>query len=156
MTLQVSCMSTRFIRMAPARCRRSPRPPRPTIWGGPARLRRPPMSWSAMDATGYVGLELWSLVTDSAEKIDRISDALRFIITPGRFVDHPPSSNLEIWDELCRARRCVALGGIDAHQIGIRIGNRVPLRLMAYKRSFRYLRTHLLTDRPLEKDLERD
>ena len=123
---------------------------------GSRRFRRPPMSWSAMDATGYVGLELWSLVTDSAEKIDRISDALRFIITPGRFVDHPPSSNLEIWDELCRARRCVALGGIDAHQIGIRIGNRVPLRLMAYKRSFRYLRTHLLTDRPLEKDLERD
>jgi hypothetical protein len=48
------------------------------------------------------------------------------------------------------------LGGIDAHQVGIRIGNRVPLRLMAYRRSFRYLRTHLLTDRPLKKELESD
>jgi hypothetical protein len=123
---------------------------------GSKRFRRPPMSWDAMDANGYVGVELWSFVTDGAEQIDRISDVFRFIITPGRFVSHPPASNLETWDELCRSRRCVALGGIDAHQIGIRIGSRVPLRLMAYKRSFRYLRTHVLTDRPPEKELDGD
>jgi hypothetical protein len=123
---------------------------------GSQRFRREPMSWAAMEAPGYTGLELWSFVTDGAEKINRISDMFRFILTPGRFVDHPPSLNLETWDRLCAARRCVALGGIDAHQVGIRIGDRVPLRLMAYKRSFRYLRTHLLTERPLERQLESD
>ena len=121
---------------------------------GSPRFNREPMSWAAMDATGYTGLELWSFVTDGAEKINRISDIIRFIATPGRFVDKPPSRNLEAWDRLCAARRCVALGGIDAHQVGIRIGDRVPLRLMAYKRSFRYLRTHLLTEQPLERELE--
>jgi hypothetical protein len=50
----------------------------------------------------------------------------------------------------------VALGGIDAHQLGIRVGNHVPLRLMAYKRSFRYLRTHLLASEPLAGELEHD
>ena len=123
---------------------------------GSQRFDRRPMSWAAMDATGYTGLELWSFVTDGAEKIDRISDVLRFILTPGRFVDKPPARNLETWDQLCAARRCVALGGIDAHQVGIRIGDRVPLRLMAYKRSFRYLRTHLLVEKPLTRDLETD
>jgi hypothetical protein len=123
---------------------------------GSERFNRSPMSWSAMDATGYTGLELWSFVTDGAEKISRIGDIFRFIATPGRFVDQPPSVNLETWDRLCVARRCVALGGIDAHQIGIRIGDRVPLRLMAYKRSFRYLRTHLLVEAPLRSEIEND
>jgi hypothetical protein len=123
---------------------------------GSPRFNRTPMSWAAMDATGYTGIELWSFVTDGAEKINRISDIARFIVTPGNFVDKPPSVNLETWDRLCGARRCVGLGGVDAHQVGIRIGDRVPLRLMAYKRSFRYLRTHLLTERPLERQLEND
>ena len=52
-------------------------------------------------------------------------------------------------------RRCVALGGVDAHQIGIRVRGRVPLRLMAYKRSFRHLRTHLLVNEPLRRELGR-
>jgi hypothetical protein len=71
-------------------------------------------------------------------------------------VDHPPPRNLEAWDRLGRRRRCVGLGGVDAHQIGIRVGGRVPLRLMAYKRSFRHLRTHLLVPEPLRHDLGAD
>ena len=123
---------------------------------GSKRFDRRPMSWSAMDSTGYTGLELWSFVTDGAERIERLSDIPRFIFVPERFVDKPPQRNLDAWDQLCAARRCVALGGIDAHQVGIRIGDRVPLRLMAYKRSFRYLRTHLLAERPLEREIETD
>ena len=60
-----------------------------------------------------------------------------FIAAPSRFLDHPPRRNLDEWDRLCARRRCVALGGVDAHQVGIRVRGRVPLRLMAYKRSFR-------------------
>jgi hypothetical protein len=125
---------------------------------GSERFRRGAggMPWRDLDVDGYAGVELWSFVTDSGERLRGIPDLLRFILTPGRFVDHPPPANLEAWDRLCERRRCVALGGIDAHQLGVRIGNRVPLRLMAYKRSFRYLRTHLLVDRPLERSVEPD
>jgi hypothetical protein len=48
------------------------------------------------------------------------------------------------WDRLCRSRRVVAIGGLDAHQIGVRFRGRVPLRLMGYARSFRQLRTHVM------------
>jgi hypothetical protein len=114
------------------------------------------MPWRDLDAEGYTGLELWSFVTDTAERVNSIRELLAFIARPGRFVDHPPRRNLELWDRICRSRRCVALGGLDAHQIGIRVGRFVPLRLMAYRRSFRYLRTHLLAERPLSGGLEQD
>jgi hypothetical protein len=124
---------------------------------GSERFRRARgMPWRDLECAGYTGLELWSFVTDSAERANSIRDVLSFVAAPGRFIDHPPRRNLELWDELCRSRRCVALGGIDAHQVGIRVRNRVPIRLMAYKRSFRHLRTHLLADAPLLGDLERD
>jgi PHP domain-containing protein len=114
------------------------------------------MPWRDLDCTGYTGVELWSFVTDTAERVNSIPELVRFIAAPGRFIDHPPPRNLELWDALCARRRCVALGGVDAHQVGIRVRGRVPLRLMAYKRSFRHLRTHLLADRPLAGDLDRD
>jgi hypothetical protein len=50
----------------------------------------------------------------------------------------------------------VALGGLDAHQVGIRVAGRVPLRLMSYARSFRFIRTHVLVREPPAGELERD
>lgn len=120
------------------------------------RRRLGGMPWHDLDCAGYTGLELWSFVTDGGEQIRSIPDIFRFILTPGRFIDHPQRKNLEQWDRLCATRRCVAFGGMDAHQVGIRIANRVPLRLMAYRRSFRYLRTHLLIERRLTRALDTD
>ena len=114
------------------------------------------MPWGDLDCDGYTGLELWSFVTDSAERVNSVRELLSFIAAPGRFIDHPPHRNLAEWDRLCARRRCVALGGVDAHQVGIRVRGRVPLRLMAYKRSFRFLRTHLLVRDRLSGDLEAD
>jgi hypothetical protein len=125
---------------------------------GSERFRRggEGMPWRDLDCTGYTGVELWSFVTDTAERVNSIPELLRFIVAPGRFIDHPPRRNLELWDALCARRRCVALGGVDAHQVGIRVRGHVPLRLMAYKRSFRYLRTHLLVPEPLTRDVDTD
>jgi hypothetical protein len=125
---------------------------------GSERFQRagPGMPWGDIEAQGYTGIELWSFVTDSAERVNSIWELLSFVARPGRFIDHPPRRNLEEWDRLCARRQCVALGGVDAHQVGIRIAGRVPLRLMAYRRSFRHLRTHLLVRQPLTRDVEAD
>ena len=123
---------------------------------GSERFSRPGMPWGDLDCEGYTGIELWSFVTDSAERIRNLAEALLFVALPGRFVDHPPRRNVEEWDRLCRARRVVALGGLDAHQMGIRVRGRVPLRLMGYARSFRRLRTHVLCEEPLAGSVERD
>ena len=92
------------------------------------------------------GIEVWSFVNDTGEAVVRPLDVLRFLLAPNRFIDHPPARNLREWDRLNRARRVVAIGGLDAHQVGIRVGPWVPLRLMSYKRSFRHIRTHVLVE----------
>jgi hypothetical protein len=125
---------------------------------GSQRFRRAGrgMPWTDFDAPGLAGIEAWSFVTDSAERVNSIRELVHFIVRPQSFVDHPPQRNLREWDRLGAARRCAGIGGLDAHQVGIRVGKRVPLRLMAYRRSFRFLRTHLLVSRPLSGELGAD
>jgi hypothetical protein len=101
-----------------------------------------PVPYEALDAVD--GVELWSFVTDTAEALTGIPDVVRMVVVPNRLVDHPPAGNLAAWDELCAERRVPAIGGLDAHQVGVRVAGRVPLRLMSYARSFRQLRTHVL------------
>ncbi len=123
---------------------------------GSKRFKRDGMPWEDVEGDDYTGIELWSWVTDSAERLGSIRDAARFIATPQRFVDHPPAANLAEWDRLAARRPVVALGGIDAHQIGVRVAGRVPLRLMSYARSFRHLRTHVLLDSPVSGEAPAD
>ena len=122
---------------------------------GSARFGRPGMSWRDLDCEGYTGIEVWSFVTDIAERLGSLREAAAFVALPQRVVDHPPRENLAEWDRLGASRRVVGIGGLDAHQLGLRIAGRVPLRLMAYRRSFSFLRTHLLLDRPFTGDASR-
>lgn len=124
---------------------------------GSERFRRARgMPWTDLDCDGLEGVELWSFVTDTAERLGSIRDMLRFIAMPGRVLDDPPAKNLAEWDRLCQRRPVVGIAGIDAHQIGIRVRGHVPLRLMSYARSFRHLRTHALCEEPLSGELEHD
>jgi hypothetical protein len=124
--------------------------------GSPRFSRVSGMPWTDFDCDQLAGLEVWSFVTDTAEQLGSIPEMLRFIAQPERMLDHPPARNVAEWDRLCQLRRVVGIAGIDAHQIGWRVRGRVPLRLMSYARSFRYLRTHVLVDEPLSGSLEHD
>jgi PHP domain len=124
---------------------------------GSERFRTKPMRWSDLDCHGLAGLEVWSFVTDEGERIDRLRDALSFLVHPDRFASGPPEENLREWDRLnASGRRVVGIGGLDAHQIGKRIADRFVVRLMGYARSFRQLRTHVLVEELPTGDLEHD
>ena len=125
---------------------------------GSRRFRRAGegMPFDDLESEWLHGVELWSFVTDSAEALGSLGDALRFVVAPQRLLDHPPTRNVEAWDRLCLTRPVVAIGGLDAHQIGKRVGPVVPLRLMAYKRSFRFIRTHVLSKQAPIGELEHD
>jgi hypothetical protein len=123
---------------------------------GSVRFRRPGMPFGGLDCDALHGIELWSFANDTGERISGIPELIRFLAAPGRMLDHPPERNLRRWDELCRERRVVAIGGLDAHQFGKRIGPFVPVRVMAYRRSFRYIRTHVLCAEAPSGELERD
>jgi hypothetical protein len=123
---------------------------------GSVRFRRPGMPFGALDCDALHGIELWNFANDTGEQIDGVLQLIRFLAAPARVLDHPPERNMRRWDELCRERRVVAIGGLDAHQYGKRIGPFVPVRLMAYHRSFRLIRTHVLCEEPPVREFERD
>jgi PHP domain len=115
-----------------------------------------PMPFVGVTDERVDGLELWSFLNDTAERLGSLPAVVRFIAAPRRVVDHPPPPNLATWDSVCARRRMVAIAGTDAHQVGLRIGGRVPLRLMSYRRSFSMLRTHVLCTAPPRRELEQD
>jgi hypothetical protein len=118
--------------------------------------RAPGMPFDDLECEALDGIELWSFVNDTGEAVASVVDILRFVLTPARVLEHPPERNLRTWDELCRTRRVVAIGGLDAHQFGKRIGPFVPIRVMGYHRSFRFIRTHVLCEEPFTGDVEHD
>ena len=99
------------------------------------------------DLDCVTGIELWSFVNDTGEAVKRYRDVVRFL-TLAEPVHRPPAraQPAQRGTSCASARRVVAIGGLDAHQVGIRIGRWVPLRLMSYRRSFRHIRTHVLID----------
>jgi hypothetical protein len=114
-----------------------------------------PHGWGDLDGGEYTGVELWSLLTDAAEAWTSPREALAFVRDPEGSVGDPPARNVAAWDRLCARRRIVAIGGLDAHQNGLRIGGRV-LSPFGNERIFRLLRTHVLTERAPVHELETD
>src|SRR4051812_40011825 len=125
---------------------------------GSRRFRRlsEGMPHTGLSLPSLTGIELWSFVTDTAERVGSIREGLLFAAAPQRVLRHPPVENVVEWDRMCLSRRVVALGGLDAHQIGVRMFGHVPLRLMGYARSFRQLRTHVLLDEAPSRSLDAD
>jgi hypothetical protein len=123
---------------------------------GSERFKRPGMPFGGLDCDALHGIELWNMANDAGEQLASIPAALRFLAMPARGLDHPPERNMRGWDELCRTRRVVAIGGLDAHQYGKRIGPFVPVRVMSYRRSFQLIRTHVLCEAPPARELEHD
>ena len=124
--------------------------------GSPRFKRAVGMPFEALDCDAIHGIELWSFVNDTAEGATSIREIARFVTMPSRALEHPPERNMRAWDELCRSRRVVAIGGLDAHQFGKRVGPFVPVRVMSYRRSFRQIRTHVLSEEPLTRELGHD
>lgn len=121
---------------------------------GSQRFKRPGIPFGEPDCLD--GIELWSFLNDTGERVNGFADLAKMIWFPQRAIGGPPEGNLREWDRLGKARRVVAIGGLDAHQFGLRIGGHVPIRLMGYKRTFRQLHTRVLVDEPLTRDVERD
>jgi hypothetical protein len=124
---------------------------------GVARRIVLPHGWPALDdPRGCDGIELWSLTTDAAEGWRTPAEAARWLRDPqAGIAAGPPAHHLRRWDALSSRRRMPALGGLDGHAPGIRLGGRVRSPL-SHARTFDLLQTQLLCDRPLSGDVEAD
>jgi hypothetical protein len=123
--------------------------------GGVVRSIIRPHPWRTVAECEPVGVELWSLITDAAERWRSPAALLRFLARPLATMEGPPPESLRAWDRLCQSHRVPAIGGLDAHQTGLRVGNRI-ISPMPHRRYFRLLQTHILLDRAPTLELEAD
>jgi hypothetical protein len=115
-----------------------------------------PHPWSALDGADHDGIEVWSLLTEAGESWASPLEALAFLRRPELAIVAPPQRNLDVWDRLGAARRCVGIAGLDAHQTGIRLGRGRVISPVRNERFFRILRTHVLCDEPPAGVVDRD
>lgn len=107
--------------------------------------------WNAWDDPDYTGLEIWSYMCDWAESVTLLN-ILYYYLRPEKIIHGPPPDVLRKWDQVCQVRRIVGIGGADAHARHLSPFNFI--KFLSYRRTFRYLRTRLLTPVPLSPDLD--
>jgi hypothetical protein len=124
-------------------------PPAPVV-------RQPDLSWVDWDLEGYTGIELWNYMSEFKSLLRSRLAALYYGYNPKQVAVGPFPEMLQRWDDLLTAgKRVVAIGGADAHALDIRLG---PLRrtVFPYEFLFRAVNTHVLTNEPLNGDVESD
>lgn len=116
-----------------------------------------------LEKTDNVGVELWSLLSDAVHQFKGPRDIVGFMRNPQPRWASIPHDHTEIWDKLCQHRRVPAIGGIDAHQFGVRVGKQLGARLhrsvltpFPNSRWFSYLQTFVLTEQLLTGNIDAD
>ena len=110
----------------------------------------PPYPWTAWDAEGFDGIEIWNQMSEWMEGINRFNQ-LKMFLSPRRFLTSPTLRTLKIWDELNKQRKVCGISGVDVHAHPYKFG---PLTfiIFPYKVQFQSLRVHLVLKEPLSLD----
>ncbi len=110
----------------------------------------PPLPWTAWDAEGFDGIEIWNQMSEWMEGINRLNQ-LRMFLSPRKFLTSPTPKTLSIWDELNKKRDVCGVSGVDVHAYPYKLGP-FTLTIFPYKVQFQSLRIHLVLKKPLSSD----
>lgn len=108
--------------------------------------------WTAWDAEGFSGLEIWSYMIDWIAPVNLFNLPF-YYFHPQEAIAGPRKETLQVWDKMTQERQVVAVGGVDAHAKGF-----FPLwwlKIFPYEELFKTVRTHILVDK-FEYDIEKD
>lgn len=110
----------------------------------------PPYPWTAWDAEGYDGIEIWNHSSEWMESLTRLNKYY-LVLHPLKFLKGPAPETLARWDRLNKTTVMAGIGGLDAHAYPYRIGP-ITIYIFRYKVLFKGIRTHILTREPLSED----
>lgn len=114
-----------------------------------SRTIAPPHAWSEFEHPALAGVEVWSLITDMAERWRSPRAAWRSLRDPlGVALEGPPQEHLARWDQLSARRPLAAIGGLDAHAPGVRVRGRVR-SIQPHRAWFPLVQTVLYLDQEL-------
>jgi len=102
----------------------------------------PPYPWTAWDAEGYDGIEIWNHASEWMETLNRLNKYY-LVMHPLRFLKGPEKETV-----------MSGIGGLDAHAYPYRIGP-ITIYIFRYKVLFKSIRTHILVPGKLSEDAEK-
>jgi hypothetical protein len=114
----------------------------------------PPYEWTDWPEDGIAGVEIWNYMSEWMEGL-RPGKRLLTLAFPDLSILGPTDRVLEYWDRMAAGRPAVAIGSADAHCHQHKILG-FTVSIFPYRKLFRRIRTHLLTEEPLSGDLARD
>lgn len=109
-------------------------------------------TWNDLSVTGYTGVCLWNYTSRWKERVRSPLHGLYCLAFKRRTLLGPSRKTLSFWDRLCGERRCVGIGGSDAH--GARFRWRLfSFRPLKYSFLLNTINIHVFLNRPLPREL---
>jgi hypothetical protein len=111
--------------------------------------------WLNWEVTGYTGMGIWDFMSDWQSTLTGYLNALFSYFYPAFFLKGPKKETLQRWDQLNQSHKVVGIGELDNHD-SIKNVMGFPVSVFPFSKAFRFLRTHLITEKPLAKDNRKD
>jgi hypothetical protein len=128
----------------------------PVDYASPLDIDLDAIPWLDWEVRGFTGIEIWNYMSEFKAYLRNSALALVAILLPSLFIRGPFKATLRRWDALlAEGRRVVGIGNADAHGTPVRLGL-LSKRVFDYSYLFRCVNTHLLIERPLSGDVEKD
>ncbi len=122
----------------------------------PFLKKRPFTDWSW---GGYSGIELingdYEWRNDSPIELIQALIAYPFIQNTLNYLADIPEKQLAAWDSVLQHRPCFITGAGDVHA-NIKVTKSFSIHFPSYRRGFRIVQTHVLTEKPLSGDFKTD
>lgn len=99
----------------------------------------------------YTGIEIWNHMSEWIEGMNESNKLDRFL-HPLKTIIAPSEKTLKRWDNAAAKRHVTGIAGVDAHALKQNVLGFFEVEIFAYKVLFKSLRTHVLIDKPFEKN----
>ncbi|MBP7232481.1 MAG: PHP domain-containing protein [Syntrophaceae bacterium] len=107
--------------------------------------------WNDWKVSGYAGISVWDFMTDWQKRMSGCLNGLLGFLFPAFFLKGPRRITLERWDALNQISKTVGIGELDNHATVKKIWG-IPLIAFPFSLAFRFIRTHVLTQKSFSGD----
>lgn len=111
--------------------------------------------WLDWKVTGYAGFGIWDFMTDWQSSLNGYINALASYLFPAFFLKGPKPETMYRWDLMNTYGRVVGIGELDNHYTVRKIFG-FNVYIFPFMKAFKFLRTHIFTEKPLVKDTKQD
>lgn len=113
----------------------------------------PPYPWTAWDAEGFTGIEIWNHMSEWMEGLTE-QNKFNYFIHPLKSILSPNPDSVRVWDKIALTRPVTAIGGVDAHAHKVNLLGFFEVEVFPYKVLFKSVRTHILVKNDIKKHAE--